>query len=452
MDKLKVVFDFIFSSYKRVASILVVMAIVLAIPITTSLLGQQQDIRQRASSGFLCDYQAVKMRSCDRTQLGTFVEIDWNSNERISCSPIPQDCISYFDNEPWNIPYRCNPPSGGWCPTTTPTQFSKSGTICIADAKACLDGSYVSRTGPNCEFAPCPTTTPTPTCTPEPACLRSNPPCALEPIPPPGGWCRPTTPAPTETSSNCTLRSRGDTNCDGKIDTDDFNIWRDGFLYQRKTCPTPPACPEGGLIIGDPAPGSGNICPAYSCKPGTVRAPTPPPNTCNGTQPDSAGNCPAGCVNYGVPLGCVSQEYMNYCSSGGMCPICLSKNTKIETPKGDRNVQDMKVGDWVYSIDSNSKKIAVKILKVGNTYVGNSHKILTIKLSDGRSLSVSPGHPTADGRDVATLKTEHILDGSKIKNISTSNYNYEYTYDLLPDSTTGSYFANGILMGSTLKK
>ena len=28
--------------------------------------------------------------------------------------------------------------------------------MCTMDAKLCPDGSYVSRQGPNCEFAPCP--------------------------------------------------------------------------------------------------------------------------------------------------------------------------------------------------------------------------------------------------------------------------------------------------------
>ena len=31
--------------------------------------------------------------------------------------------------------------------------------ICTMDAKLCPDGSYVARTGPRCEFAPCPTST-----------------------------------------------------------------------------------------------------------------------------------------------------------------------------------------------------------------------------------------------------------------------------------------------------
>lgn len=32
-------------------------------------------------------------------------------------------------------------------------------TFCTADAKLCPDGSYVGRTGPNCEFAECPKVT-----------------------------------------------------------------------------------------------------------------------------------------------------------------------------------------------------------------------------------------------------------------------------------------------------
>jgi hypothetical protein len=39
--------------------------------------------------------------------------------------------------------------------TTTPEPV-----ICTQDAKQCPDGSYVGRTGPNCEFAPCPETKP----------------------------------------------------------------------------------------------------------------------------------------------------------------------------------------------------------------------------------------------------------------------------------------------------
>ncbi|MCB1591905.1 MAG: hypothetical protein KDI90_05580 [Alphaproteobacteria bacterium] len=39
-----------------------------------------------------------------------------------------------------------------------PSQFAQASepVMCTMEAKLCPDGSYVSRTGPNCEFAPCP--------------------------------------------------------------------------------------------------------------------------------------------------------------------------------------------------------------------------------------------------------------------------------------------------------
>ncbi|OGH07770.1 MAG: hypothetical protein A2171_01060 [Candidatus Levybacteria bacterium RBG_13_35_9] len=40
---------------------------------------------------------------------------------------------------------------------------AKNQTACTQEAKQCFDGSYVGRTGPNCEFSPCPTSTPDPT-------------------------------------------------------------------------------------------------------------------------------------------------------------------------------------------------------------------------------------------------------------------------------------------------
>lgn len=40
-------------------------------------------------------------------------------------------------------------------PATPPPPITKP-RACTTDAKLCPNGSYVSRTGPNCEFAKCP--------------------------------------------------------------------------------------------------------------------------------------------------------------------------------------------------------------------------------------------------------------------------------------------------------
>jgi hypothetical protein len=46
--------------------------------------------------------------------------------------------------------------------TARPHTLAPTGTACTMEAKLCPDGSYVGRTGPNCEFAACPGATSTP--------------------------------------------------------------------------------------------------------------------------------------------------------------------------------------------------------------------------------------------------------------------------------------------------
>ena len=74
-----------------------------------------------------------------------------------------------------------------------------------------------------------------------------------------------------------------------------------------------------------------------------------------------------------------------------------------------------------------------------------------MQLSDGRELFVSPNHPTYDNRTIAGLKVGETYDGSTVKSIEPVPYKYQFTYDILPDSQTGNYWANGILVGSALK-
>ena len=69
-----------------------------------------------------------------------------------TCVPRPS-CLDTFP--------RCMiPETDDMCPpSVTPTPKSNSnngGKACTQDAKLCPDGSYVGRTGPNCEFTACP--------------------------------------------------------------------------------------------------------------------------------------------------------------------------------------------------------------------------------------------------------------------------------------------------------
>ncbi len=73
-----------------------------------------------------------------------------------------------------------------------------------------------------------------------------------------------------------------------------------------------------------------------------------------------------------------------------------------------------------------------------------------LKLADGRKLFASPAHPTADGRALSDLLPGDLLDGSRITQIEQTVYTGGATYDILPSGPTGFYWANGILLGSTL--
>jgi hypothetical protein len=75
-----------------------------------------------------------------------------------------------------------------------------------------------------------------------------------------------------------------------------------------------------------------------------------------------------------------------------------------------------------------------------------------VVLDDGRELWASPGHPTADGRALSDLRVGDLLDGARVTLLEHLPYEGIATYDLLPSGDTGLYWADGILMGSTLAK
>ena len=132
------------------------------------------------------------------------------------------------------------------------------------------------------------------------------------------------------------------------------------------------------------------------------------------------------------------------------CPICLSAETRIDTPLGPRAVKDLNVGNLVWTQDAGGRRISASILKVVRVIVPLDHLMVHLELEDGRELWASPGHPTTDGRILADLRLGDVLDGARIVRSELVPYNQPATYDLLPAGGTGFYWANGILIGSTL--
>ena len=133
------------------------------------------------------------------------------------------------------------------------------------------------------------------------------------------------------------------------------------------------------------------------------------------------------------------------------CPICLSEDTEIDTPKGPINVTELKDGMTIFTVDNYGNKQTSTILKTGKTQILSDHMMVHVILDDRRELFVSPNHPTTDGRLFGDLLIGEILDGSKITNVEQVSYNGTHTYDILPSGETGNYWANGILIKSSLK-
>jgi hypothetical protein len=131
------------------------------------------------------------------------------------------------------------------------------------------------------------------------------------------------------------------------------------------------------------------------------------------------------------------------------CPICLVSGVRIATPLGDIRVQDIRDGMAVWTTDRKGHRIAGVVLKTGHMQAPLGHVVVRLQLTDGRSVMASPGHPTADGRSVGDLVVGDRLDGTTIAGVALLPYSGT-TYDLLPSGPTGTYFADGMLLGSTL--
>jgi hypothetical protein len=133
-----------------------------------------------------------------------------------------------------------------------------------------------------------------------------------------------------------------------------------------------------------------------------------------------------------------------------MCPICLAASTLIETPAGRVPVTSLRPGMAVWTLNAAGQRQAGVVLKVGNTPAPPGHAVVHLVLADGRQVWVSPGHPTADRRRVGDLAPGQPFDGSRV--ISADRVPYSgSTYDLLPSGSTGAYWADGVLLVSTLR-
>jgi hypothetical protein len=133
------------------------------------------------------------------------------------------------------------------------------------------------------------------------------------------------------------------------------------------------------------------------------------------------------------------------------CPICLSVGTLIETPDGPIPVERLRLGDPVWTLDADGRRIAGTVIALGSTPAPAGHHVVRLALADGRSVTASPGHPLADGRLLGDLQVGDVVDGSRVVVADLVPYVGADTFDLVASGPTGGYLAGGIPLGSTIR-
>ena len=133
------------------------------------------------------------------------------------------------------------------------------------------------------------------------------------------------------------------------------------------------------------------------------------------------------------------------------CPICLARGTRIAGIDGGVPIEDVRVGMRVLSVDEAGRTIEAVVLRVGRVAVGPWHRVVRLVLDDGRTVRASPDHRLADGRPLGTIMAGDLVDGSTVVEAGLEPYDGGQTFDLLPSGPTGAYWADGILLRSTLR-
>lgn len=134
-----------------------------------------------------------------------------------------------------------------------------------------------------------------------------------------------------------------------------------------------------------------------------------------------------------------------------ICPICLARGTAIDAPNGAVPVEDLRIGDPVWTLDEDGARIPGTVIAVGSMPAPAGHRVVRLVLADGRTVTGSPGHPLADDRRLGDLREGDAVYGSLVASAELVPYGGTRTFDIAVSGPTGTYLVNGIPLGSTLQ-
>ena len=152
---------------------------------------------------------------------------------------------------------------------------------------------------------------------------------------------------------------------------------------------------------------------------------------CNYNGVCNAGETASTCIDCIPPQ--TSGSLSTYCNYNGLCELQLGENsvncqdcapsatggvgcfvpgTEISTPNGKTQIQDLKVGDEVYSVNtSNDQLVPEKILDI---YTVPAVKTMKVILSSGTTLLVTEEHPFYDPLSKSYKPIKEFKQGDKV--------------------------------------
>ena len=128
----------------------------------------------------------------------------------------------------------------------------------------------------------------------------------------------------------------------------------------------------------------------------------------------------------------------------------ISGHAHIETPAGEVKAMRLGLGEEVWTRDPTGARVPGRVVGLESSAVDPEYQPLQLSLADGRSVVLSVRHPLADGRAAGTIREHETLDGTEVWSLAPVEYDLPVTYDLLVEGGDGTYWADGIALGSTL--
>ena len=186
----------------------------------------------------------------------------------------------------------------------------------------------------------------------------------------------------------------------------------------------------------------------------------------------SIGLSAMGCVSGLKSMGSTSPELLELKELAARGGLCFVAGTKVKTPDGDKNIEDIAAGDEVYAYDAETGETGSK--HVVQTFINEASELAHVTI-DGETIDATPTHPfyvigygfkparellagekvlllNGETKEVENVTTEHLDKPVKVYNFEVEDWHTYYVAEqgVLVHNECGSE-ANYIIFNKTHK-